>query len=102
MGGAICGDAFASRARFLEYTMAFEERLAVAKAIRPGPGVLVFCGNGFAWRRSNLEDWAVRRWEIGSRVGLNRTIQLQGVARSHPSSLLASEVRRNGYVSMIS
>jgi large subunit ribosomal protein L30 len=58
MGGAIYGDAFASRAHFLEYTMAFEERLAAAKIVRPGPGVLVFCGNGFAWRRSNLEDWA--------------------------------------------
>jgi large subunit ribosomal protein L30 len=57
MGGAIYGDAFASRAHFLEYTLAFEERLAVAKTIRPGPGVLIFCGNGFAWRRSNLEDW---------------------------------------------
>lgn len=58
MGGAIYGDAFASRADFLEYTMAFEQRLAAAKAIRPGPGILVFCGNGFAWRKSNLEDWA--------------------------------------------
>jgi large subunit ribosomal protein L30 len=58
MGGAIYGDAFASRSHFLEYTMDFEERLAAAKAIRPGPGVLVFCGNGFAWRKSNLEDWA--------------------------------------------
>jgi large subunit ribosomal protein L30 len=57
MGGAIYGDAFASRAHFLDYSMAFEERLAAAKAIRPGPGVLVFCGNGFAWRRSNLENW---------------------------------------------
>lgn len=58
MGGAIYGDAFASRSHFLEYTMDFEERLAAAKAIRPGPGILVFCGNGFAWRQSNLEDWA--------------------------------------------
>jgi large subunit ribosomal protein L30 len=58
MGGAIYGDAFASRSHFLEYTSAFEERLAAAKAIRPGPGILVFCGNGYAWRRSNLEDWA--------------------------------------------
>jgi large subunit ribosomal protein L30 len=58
MGGAIYGDAFASRAHFREYTMEFEERLAAAKAIRPGPGILVFCGNGFAWRKSNLEDFA--------------------------------------------
>jgi hypothetical protein len=36
----------------------FEVRLAAAKAIRPGPGVLVFCGSGFAWRLSDLEDFA--------------------------------------------
>ena len=58
MSGAVYGDAFASRAHFLEYTTAFEERLAAAKAIRPGPGILVFCGNGFAWHQSDLEDWA--------------------------------------------
>ena len=58
MGGMIHGNEFASRSRFLEYTMAFEERLAAAKAIKKGAGVLVFCGNGFAWRLSNLEDFA--------------------------------------------
>lgn len=58
MGGAIYGNEFASRSHFLQYTMDFEERLAAAKAIKAGPGVLVFCGNGFAWRLSNLEDWA--------------------------------------------
>jgi large subunit ribosomal protein L30 len=58
MGGAIYGNLFASRAHFLEYTREFEERLAAAKAIKPGPGVLVFCGTGFAWHRSNLEDFA--------------------------------------------
>jgi ribosomal protein L30 len=57
MGGSIYGDAFASRSHFLDYTMMFEERLAAAKAIRPGPGILIFCGNGFAWRKSNLENW---------------------------------------------
>lgn len=56
--GAIYGDAFASRSHFLDYTMAFEERLAAAKAIQPGPGILVFCGSGYAWRKSNLENWA--------------------------------------------
>jgi ribosomal protein L30 len=58
MGGAIYGNEFASRSHFLEYTMDFETRLAAAKAIKPGVGVLVFCGNGFAWRLSNLEDFA--------------------------------------------
>jgi large subunit ribosomal protein L30 len=58
MGGAIYGNVFASRAHFLEYAMEFETRLAAAKAIKLGPGVLVFCGTGFAWHRSNLEDFA--------------------------------------------
>jgi hypothetical protein len=36
----------------------FETQLAEAKKIRPGPGLLVFCGNGVRWHRSNLEDFA--------------------------------------------
>jgi hypothetical protein len=36
----------------------FEERLAEAKKIKDGPGLLVFCGNGVRWQRSNLEDFA--------------------------------------------
>ena len=58
MGGAIYGNAFASRGHFLDYTREFETRLAAAKAIKPGPGVIVFCGNGFAWHKSDLEDFA--------------------------------------------
>jgi ribosomal protein L30 len=58
MGGAIYGNLFASRAHFLDYAMDFEARLATAKEIKPGPGILVFCGTGFAWHKSNLEDFA--------------------------------------------
>lgn len=58
MGGAIYGNVFASRSHFLEYTLEFEQRLKAAKAIRGGPGILVFCGNGYAWSRSDLEDFA--------------------------------------------
>lgn len=57
MGGAIYGNLFASRSHFLEYTQDFETRLAAARAIKPGPGVLVLCGTGFAWHKSNLEDF---------------------------------------------
>jgi hypothetical protein len=57
-GGAIHGNEFAARGRFLEYTKAFETRLAAAKAIKGGPGVLVFCGTGFPWRPAGLEDFA--------------------------------------------
>jgi hypothetical protein len=31
--------------------------LAEAKEIKPGPGILVFCGTGFPWHLSNLEDF---------------------------------------------
>jgi hypothetical protein len=56
--GAIYGNTFASRGHFLAYTQDFEARLAAAKRIRKGPGILIFCGNEFAWHRSNLEDFA--------------------------------------------
>jgi ribosomal protein L30 len=58
MGGAIYGNVFASRAHFLDYALEFESRLATAKADKNGPGCLIFCGTGFAWRLSNLEDFA--------------------------------------------
>jgi hypothetical protein len=58
MGGKLYGNTFASRSKFLDYTMAFEERLAEAKKLKDGPGILVFCGNGARWHRSNLEDFA--------------------------------------------
>ena len=58
MGGAIYGNVFASRSHFLDYTLDFETRLAVAQAIKPGHGILIFCGTGFAWHKSNLEDFA--------------------------------------------
>jgi hypothetical protein len=58
MGGKRYGDTFASRSKFLDYTRAFEERLKEAKKIRQGPGILIFCGDGFRWHRSNLEDFA--------------------------------------------
>jgi hypothetical protein len=58
LGGAIYGNTFSSRSRFLQYALDFEDRLASAKQIRNGVGVLVFCGDGFAWRLSDLEDFA--------------------------------------------
>lgn len=58
MGGAIYGNLFASRSHFRDYTMEFEERLAAAQAVKRGHGILIFCGTGFAWHKSNLEDFA--------------------------------------------
>lgn len=47
MGGMIYGNIFASRSKFLQYSLAFEERLDEAQGVAAGPGVLVFCGTGF-------------------------------------------------------
>ena len=58
MGGMIYGNTFAARSKFLDYSLAFEERLAEAKQQTPGPGILVFCGSGFHWGVSDLEDFA--------------------------------------------
>ena len=58
MGGACYGNTFASRSHFLEYTLEFEHRLVSAREKSPGPGIMVFCGNGFAWNVADLEDFA--------------------------------------------
>jgi hypothetical protein len=57
MGGRLYGNTFASRSHFLEYALDFEKHLAEAKKIKEGPGLLIFCGNGVRWHRSNLEDF---------------------------------------------
>lgn len=58
MGGEISGKFYASRAHFLDYTLEFENRLADAKAIREGHGILIFCGDGLDWNLTHLEDFA--------------------------------------------
>ncbi|MDA0222807.1 MAG: hypothetical protein QNL16_04250 [Rhodobacterales bacterium] len=58
MGGMIYANAFASRSKFLQYSLAFEKRLAEVQSVKAGPGVLVFCGTGFAWDVSDLEDFS--------------------------------------------
>jgi ribosomal protein L30 len=57
-GGAVHGNEFAARGRFLEHTRAFEARLTAAKGIKRGVGVLVFCGTGFPWRLATLENFS--------------------------------------------
>ncbi|MEE9454449.1 MAG: hypothetical protein V3V13_08730 [Paracoccaceae bacterium] len=57
-GAMIYKNTFASRSKFLDYSLAFEERLEEAQELRSGRGVLVFCGTGFEWTEDNLEDFA--------------------------------------------
>ena len=58
MGGMIYANTFASRSKFLQYSIAFEERLEEAQGVKIGPGILVFCGTGFQWHVDELEDFA--------------------------------------------
>ena len=57
-GGELWHTAFASRARFLEYTLEFEQKLASAAygAVAPRR-ILMFCGEGFYWHQDELEDF---------------------------------------------
>ena len=57
LGGQIYGDSFSARAAFMTYARQFEGRLSAASAVRPGQGVLMICGTGFPWHRSELEDF---------------------------------------------
>jgi hypothetical protein len=58
MGAAIFSNSFASRSSFMAYARETEAKLAEHAAVRPGRGILVFCGTGFAWEVSELEDFA--------------------------------------------
>lgn len=58
IGGTLYANSFASRTKFLQYSLDFETRLDEAKALTSGPGVLVFCGTGFQWSVDELEDFA--------------------------------------------
>jgi hypothetical protein len=58
MGATIFGNSFSARSSFLGYALETEDKLEAAHAVRPGRCVLVFCGNGFPWHVSELEDFA--------------------------------------------
>ncbi len=57
-GGELWHTAFASRSRFLEYTLELEKKLASAsygEVVRRQ--ILMFCGEGFNWRQDELADF---------------------------------------------
>lgn len=58
MGGELAHYAIAARERFLEHTLALEEKIRTI--VNPGDFsfALVFCGDGFRWHESELEDFA--------------------------------------------
>ena len=58
MGAAISANSFKARTSFLTYTLETEAKHRDHNAQKPGRAVLVFCGTGFAWDMSELEDFA--------------------------------------------
>jgi hypothetical protein len=58
LGGELWHTAFTSRARFLEYAIEFEAKLAAAAfGDRTHRRILMLCGEGFHWRQDELEDF---------------------------------------------
>jgi hypothetical protein len=58
IGGTVYANSFRARSKFLTYSLDFESRLAEAKDVAGGPGVLVFCGSGVHWALDELEDFS--------------------------------------------
>ena len=58
MGATIFNNSFSARSSFLTYAIETEAKLKGHNAVEPGRAVLVFCGTGFAWHLSELEDFA--------------------------------------------
>ena len=58
MGATIFNNSFSARSSFLTYAIETETKLKDHNAVQPGRAVLVFCGAGFAWHLSELEDFA--------------------------------------------
>lgn len=58
LGGEIAHDLFASRRKFLDYTLELEEKIRAMPNENGNRFCLVFCGDGIRWRRDHLEDFA--------------------------------------------
>lgn len=58
MGGEIAHELFASREKFLDYTLELEAKIRSLPKQTLTYFHLIFCGDGFQWRRDYLEDFA--------------------------------------------
>lgn len=102
-GGELWHTAFASRARFLEYTLELEAKLAAAAygeiAHRK---ILMLCGEGFYWREDELADF-VAYYRSGTHRGDDpfslaeaRHVQEKGLSFQRSISSLGCLDRRQG------
>jgi hypothetical protein len=59
-GGLLAHQQFASREKFLEHTLELEEKIRHVPSRQDGRTYfrMVFCGDGFQWRKGHLEDFA--------------------------------------------
>lgn len=58
LGGEMWHSMFAARGRMLEYTLELEAKIAEANLTAENArSVMAFCGEGFHWRRDELEDF---------------------------------------------
>jgi len=58
MGGEIAHGLFASRQKFLDYTLELEGKIRAIPKNAQSYFRLVFCGDGVQWRQDHLEDFA--------------------------------------------
>jgi hypothetical protein len=58
MGATLFGNSFSARSSFMAYTLETEAKLDAHAKVTPGRCVLVFCGTGFIWHVSELEDFS--------------------------------------------
>jgi hypothetical protein len=102
-GGEIWHTAFASRSRFLEYTLELETKLAAAAyGVVARRRILMLCGEGFYWHQDELEDF-VAYYRSGTHRGDDpfslaetRYIQANGLTLDHSISSFGCLDRRQG------
>jgi hypothetical protein len=90
LGGKLSGDSFSARRSFMTCSRQFEERLAAANQVRPGEGVLLFCGRGIEWHLSNLEDFV-----DFYRLGVHREGDSFARMEAHDLAERSIELKRN-------
>ena len=97
MGGQIYGDSFSARSSFMAYARQFEERLAAANAVEPGEGVLLVCGTGFPWHRSELEDFA-DFYRLGEHRADDPFVKMETHALAHGAGPLRRNISEIAYL----
>lgn len=101
--GEFWHSAFASRSRFLEYTLEFEQKLAASGYGDAAPRrILMLCGEGFDWRQHELEHFVayyrsgVHRGDDPFSLAESRYVEVNGIALRHSIASFGCLDRRQG------